>query len=198
MTRTVTALFDDMSSAQQAVRDLVDAGFDRDHISLVANDASGKYKTYADRNGEDITGEEGAGFGAVAGALIGLGAMLIPGIGPVVAAGPVLAALTGAGVGAAAGAVTGGVTASLVDFGFDEETAHYYAEGVRRGGTMVVVRADDNRATQAETILNRHSVVDVHARANQWKQSGWSGFDASRNPYTTDEIERERTRYINN
>jgi hypothetical protein len=197
MNRTVTALFDDMTTAQRAVQDLVDAGFPRDNISLVANDASGTYRSTVDRT-DDVRGDEGAGFGAVAGALIGLGAMLIPGIGPVVAAGPLVAALTGAGVGAAAGALTGGITASLVDFGLTEETAGHYAEGVRRGGTLLVIHADETRAGQAETILNHYGTVDVQSRAAEWRNSGWTGFDESSTPYTTDEIEAERTRYMNN
>lgn len=197
MARTVTALFDDMTTAQRALQDLIDAGFSRDNISLVANDASGTYRTSVDGS-EDVRGDEGAGFGAIVGGLVGLGAMLIPGIGPVVAAGPLVAALTGAGVGAAAGAITGGVTASLVNFGFTEETAGYYAEGVRRGGTLLVVHTDEGRVAQAESILNRHSSVDVRSRAEEWRRGGWSGFDESRTPYTTDEIEAERRRYMDN
>jgi hypothetical protein len=199
MARTVTGLYDNFAAAQQAVQDLVDAGFARDNISLVANDAAGTYQNSTTTTArEDVRGNEGASFGAVTGALVGLGAMLIPGIGPVVAAGPLIAALTGAGIGAAAGAVTGGITASLVNFGFTEETAGYYAEGVRRGGTLVVVHADENRAAMAENILNRHGIVDVTARASDWQSSGWSGFDETRDAYTAEEIEAERQRYLNN
>lgn len=196
MTRTVTAMYDSFTAAQRAVQDLVDAGFNRDDISLIANDAAGEYKSYTAEG--DVKGNEGANFGAVTGALVGLGAMLIPGIGPVVAAGPLVAALTGAGLGAAAGAITGGLTASMIDFGLDREYAGYYAEGVRRGGAMVAVRADEGRATQAESILNRHGMVDIDRRVESWRNSGWTGFDESLPAYTRDEIDAERRRYMNN
>ena len=196
MTKTVTAMYDSFTAAQRAVQDLVDAGFNRDDISLIANDAAGEYKNF---NAEgDVKGNEGANFGAVTGALVGLGAMLIPGIGPVVAAGPLVAALTGAGLGAAAGAITGGLTASMIDSGLDRESASYYAEGVRRGGAMVAVRADEGRASQVESILNRHGMVDINRRVESWRNSGWTGFDESLPAYTRDEIDAERNRYLNN
>lgn len=196
MTRTVTAMYDSFTAAQRAVQDLVDAGFNRDDISLIANDAAGEYKSYTAEG--DVKGNEGANFGAVTGALVGLGAMLIPGIGPVVAAGPLVAALTGAGLGAAAGAITGGLTASMIDFGLDREYAGYYAEGVRRGGAMVAVRADEGRASQVESILNRHGMVDMDRRVESWRNTGWTGFDESLPAYTRDEVDAERNRYLNN
>src|SRR5215211_4006029 len=106
MSQTVVALYDDFPTARAVVEDLVEAGFPRDNISLVANDASGEYAGYLNAD-EDVTPGEGAGFGAVVGALVGLGVALIPGIGPVLAAGP-LAAVVFGGLGAAAGAATGG------------------------------------------------------------------------------------------
>ena len=196
MTKTVTAMYDSFTAAQRAVQDLVDAGFNRDDISLIANDSAGEYKSYTAEG--DVKGNEGANFGAVTGALVGLGAMLIPGIGPVVAAGPLVAALTGAGLGAAAGAITGGLTASMIDFGLDREYAGYYAEGVRRGGAMVAVRAEEGRASQVESILNRHGMVDMNRRVESWRNSGWTGFDESLPAYTRDEIDAERNRYLNN
>lgn len=195
MTKTVTAMYDSFTHAQRAVQDLVDAGFNRDDISLVANDAAGEYKSYTADG--DVKGGEGASFGAVTGALVGLGAMLIPGVGPVIAAGPLVAALTGAGLGAAAGAVTGGLTASMVDFGLDTEHAGYYAEGVRRGGALVSARVDEGRAGQAESILNRHGMVDMNRRVESWRGSGWTGFDETLPAYTQDEVDAERRRYLN-
>jgi uncharacterized protein (TIGR02271 family) len=61
-----------------------------------------------------------------------------------------------------------------------EEEAHYYAEGVRRGGILVTVAADDDReAEQAVTILKRHGAVDIDERASEWRKQGWQGrFDA--------------------
>lgn len=196
MTMSVTALYDDLSTAQRVVEELVSAGVERNNISLIANDASRKYESYInDGNVDDVTGGEGAGFGAVVGAMIGLGAMLIPGIGPVIAAGPLVAGLVGAGVGAAAGAVTGGIVASLVNLGVDEEVAGYYAEGVRRGGTLVTATTADSMQDRVMEIMNRHTPVDIKSRAEQWRSSGWTGFDENNTAYSMSEVERERATY---
>jgi hypothetical protein len=198
MTRTVIALYDDFDSANAAVRDLIDNGFSRDDISLIANDQRGQYADYLNRGttNAELTGtSEGAGVGAGIGAvigglgglLIGLGALTIPGIGPVIAAGPLAAALTGlagAGVGAVAGGVTGGLIGALVDMGVPEETAQYYAEGVRRGGHLVTVRTPDHMSELAVDILNAHNPVDVNERATSWREGGWTGFNQEASPYT--------------
>ncbi len=99
MARTVIALYDDFNTARSAVEALVDAGFNRSDVSLVANNTTGEYARYFNEEGtyvyddDDVSAGEGAGFGAVVGALVGLGVALIPGIGPVLAAGPLAAAL---------------------------------------------------------------------------------------------------------
>ncbi len=202
MTKTVVALYQDLEIAEGVVRDLVDAGFTRDTISLVANDAQGVYadryvnnvNTAVDYDGEDVKPGEGAGFGAVVGALVGLGVALIPGIGPVLAVGPLAAALM-AGIGAAAGAVTGGVVASLVDFGIPEEEAHVYAESLRRGATLVSVTTDDTASARAEDILNRHHPLDVEERGKFYRNSGWDEFDHEGQPYSANEADHDSTAY---
>lgn len=190
MNQTVTALFDDFTVAQRAVESLADAGFSRSNISLMANDSTKEYSTRltkADAVTEDVSAGEGAAFGAVTGALIGLGALLIPGIGPVVAAGP----LAGALVGAIAGGVTGGVTAGLIDLGVDEETANYYAEGVRRGGTLLTVHTTEARVHEAARILDEHGPTDLTTRVATWREEGWERFDEKAEPYTHPQVEAE-------
>ncbi len=188
--RTIVALYDDFDVAKEVVEELVEAGFPRDQISLLASDTAGEYAGYLNRDVErvaerDVSGAEGASFGAVVGGLVGLGAMLIPGVGPVIAGGPLVAALVGAGVGATAGAVTGGVTASLVDLGVDNEYAGYFAEAVRRGGTLVVAHAEDTWENQVREIMSRHDPVDISTRASEWRATGWTGFDESGSPHAT-------------
>lgn len=196
MAKTVVALYDEFNVARSAVEALVDAGFDRSDISLVANDAAGEHKRHVDEvvvDDGDVSAGEGAGFGAVVGALVGLGVALIPGIGPVLAAGPLAAALM-AGIGAASGAVTGGVVAGLVDFGVPEEHATRYAEGIRRGGTLVTVHLDqDEWADRAQSVLNRYNPVDIDERSGEWRSGGWTGADAVTSSNTMDNI-RERNR----
>ncbi|HEX8682768.1 MAG TPA: YsnF/AvaK domain-containing protein [Ardenticatenaceae bacterium] len=193
--KTVVGLFDTFAEAQNVVQDLVDSGFSRENISIVANDASGEYAEY-DSHGNAADGAmAGAGTGAlvggVLGLLVGVGALAIPGVGPVLAAGPLAATLTGAGI----GAVAGGLLGALVDLGVPEEDANYYTEGVRRGGALVTVAADDARADDAIAIMNRHGAVDLDERTSSWQQSGWSGYSADAEPYTADQVTQERSTY---
>jgi hypothetical protein len=182
MDKTVVALFDDMSTAEKAVQELEHLGFSRDHISLMAANRGGDDGGAAAGSAADGA-VAGAGIGAVlgglAGLLVGIGALAIPGIGPIIAAGPLAAALGGAGI----GAVAGGVIGALVDAGVPEEQAQYYAEGIRRGGTLVTVNASEGMADRATNILNRYGPVDINQRAATWRESGWSGFDADEGAY---------------
>ena len=181
MAHSIVALYDDFDTARRVVEELVSAGFDRSNISLVANDSSGEMQSYLNREGDDddVSGGEGAGFGAIVGGLVGLGVALIPGIGPVVAAGPLAAALM-AGIGAVAGAATGGVVASLVDLGVSEEEASYYEEGIRRGGTLVTLHVDrSEHVGRAQDIMNRYNPIDLDERGEEWRSSGWTGYEGS-------------------
>lgn len=178
-TRTIVRMFDDRDHALMAVRDLESAGFTQDEVSVMA--AGG---TPGTSSGADVAdtpdSASGAGMGATlgtllgggAGLLAGIGAMAIPGLGPIVAAGWLAATLTG-GV---AGAAAGGLLGSLVGSGVEEREAHVYAEGVRRGGTLVSVRGEEARVVEAERIMARHQTVDVPAREAQYRAAGWSGY----------------------
>lgn len=207
MTRTVVAIYDNFQTANSAVRDLIDSGYPRDKISLVAANERGEYtetgaqtiqRTDTEVDTTDAVADEtgagagvgagiGAAIGGIGGLLVGLGALTIPGIGPVIAAGPLavaLSTLTGAGVGAVAGGVTGGLLGALIGLGIPEEEAEYYAEGIRRGGVLLTVQADDYNTEQIITILNHHNPMDINQRASEWREQGWSGFDPSRDPMT--------------
>jgi hypothetical protein len=206
--KTVVGLFDDLTDARDAVDDLVAAGFMRNDISLIASDRDSTYASQMNRDTTvtdadvDLAAEQGAegalagaltggAVGGLAGVLLGLGAFAIPGIGPIIAAGPIVAGLTGAGIGAA----VGGLMGALVSWGIPEEEAGYYAEGIRRGGTLVGVKTDESRVDEAVMILNDHNPVDVTERSEFWRESGWTGYDANAPAYTGDEIAAERGRY---
>jgi len=100
----------------------------------------------------------------------------------VIAAGPLVAGLIGAGVGAA----VGGLVGALVDAGVPETEAGYYAEGVRRGGALVTVGAPDDRVNEVVRILDRYNPVDIDERTTTWRQSGWTGFDPNASDYDGD------------
>lgn len=196
--QTVVALYDRLDNANETILELVAAGFSRDDISLIAYDAKGK--TYTED--EDVSGGEGASFGAVVGGLTGvvagLSTIIIPGIGPILAAGPLVALIGGAAsaaVGAAVGAVAGGLTASLVHLGIPADEAEYYAESVRRGSVLVTVAATGEDANDATNIMYRHHPVNVENRAAKWRTQGWQGFDPQANPYDDEALAKERETY---
>jgi hypothetical protein len=200
MTTTITGLFDSYDAASAAVRDLEASGLAHRDISIVANNSAGR-SSEGRLNDNDATDDaaKGAGIGAAVGAggglLAGLGLLAIPGIGPVVAAGWLASTAAGALAGAAVGGATGGLVGALTDSGVPEDEAHVYAEGVRRGGTLVTARVPDEQAANARSILQRHKWVDPRVRGDFYRQEGWSRFDADAPVYTREQIESERTRY---
>jgi len=198
--QTLVALYHNFADAQNAVDELVRSGVDRTMISLVANNVSGEYSSYVNSDTDDaVTADDGAAFGAasggVIGALAGLGALAIPGIGPVIAAGPLIAALAGGAVGALAGAPTGGLVAGLIKtHNVDAEDAELYAEGVRRGENLLTVQVDDANVSRTRDVLNKYNPTDVHGESSSWRSQGWSKFDESASPYSSDELSNYRTR----
>ncbi|MGE3916314.1 MAG: hypothetical protein AB7F78_11510 [Hyphomicrobiaceae bacterium] len=198
---TVTRLYDNYDEARRAVTDLVAAGIPDSDISLVARNLedrqpAGGTMVDADRDGHDDRGEaasSGAGIGALlgggAGLLAGLGIMAIPGIGPVVAAGWLASTALGAAVGGAAGGIIG----ALTEAGVSEEDAHVYAEGVRRGGTLITARVPDARRGEIEALLAGYG-TDAATIGNTYRGTGWSGFDPAAPELTPEEIRRERER----
>lgn len=193
--RTVSRLFDDYAQARQAVADLKAAGIPEGEISIVSNNVDNHHDS--DGDGVDDRAEgagTGAGVGATlggaAGLLTGLGVMAIPGVGPVVAAGW----LATTALGALAGGAAGGVIGALTQAGVDEDDAHVYAEGVRRGGTLVTVRAEEEAALRADGILDQSGVA-ASARRDAYREGGWSRFDEAGAPLSKEEIEAERNRY---
>jgi hypothetical protein len=202
---TISRLYDDYESAARVYNDLQTAGISKSDLSIVANNSEGWYDGdrrepgRIDRDGDGTDDRvEGAATGAgiggaiggAAGLLAGLGLMAIPGLGPVVAAGWLVstAAL------AVAGGATGGIIGALTQAGVDEDDAHAYAEGVRRGGTMVTARVPETDAARIEAVMDRNA-VNIRDRARLWERDGWNRFDPNAPAYTADEIRREREMY---
>lgn len=193
--KTVTGLFDRYEAAKDAVGRLEAAGFHSNDISIVSHHRDGDGERNAG-SGAGVGAGVGAAVGGAGGLLTGLGLMAIPGVGPVVAAGWLVATLTGAVGGAVVGGVAGGLIGALTESGVSEEDAHLYAESVRRGGSLVTVRVPDDRVAEANAILAGSSPVDIGARRRLYAEEGWQRFDPNADPYTDDEIERERSRYL--
>jgi uncharacterized protein (TIGR02271 family) len=199
MAQTVVGLMDTLEEAQNVVQDLINSGFNRDDISIMSRkdeEAEGVPEEKETTSGFGSSTAKGAGAGAaiggIAGLVAGLTGLAIPGVGPIVAAGPLAAALAGAGI----GAVAGGIVGALTELGVPEEDAHYYAEGVRRGGVLVTVATDDATADRAAEIIRRYGAVDIEERAQHWRSTGWEKFDEKATPFPSDQITKEREKVI--
>ncbi|MFZ0267600.1 MAG: hypothetical protein WAL33_08180, partial [Caulobacter sp.] len=88
-----------------------------------------------------------------------------------------------------------GLLGALKDAGHTEEEANVYSEGVRRGGALVSVKADDDDAARIEQILNGRRGIDARTRGEAYRSEGWSRFDQDASPYTAEQVRRERTLY---
>jgi hypothetical protein len=170
-------------------------------ISAVANNSDdwygGNKKVDRDGDGVDDRAEGagkgagiGAGVGGAAGLLAGLGMLAIPGLSPVVAAGWLAATAAGA----VAGAATGGLVGALTEAGVSKDDAPLYAEGVRRGGTLVSARVPDADRTRLDAVLNQ-SAVNLRDRSAMWQKSGWKTFDPGSKPYDAEQVRKERQLY---
>lgn len=197
MSRTVVGLFDRFGHAEMAMREIEGLGISHNDVSIVANNADNEYSSWRNNADSDygtppagVGANTGAVVGGIGGVLLGLGLLVIPGLGPLAAAGPLIAGLTGAGV----GAVAGGLIGALMDIGIPEEEAGYYAEGVRRGGTLVSVNTPDNRIDQVVAVLNRNGAVDIDQRRAYYQQTGYTGYDQNAPSYTDSELQAERER----
>ena len=193
--RTVTALFDDSDHASSAIRAVQDAGIPRADVSLVANTRTMSEPPVDAEDGAAAGAGVGAVAGGGAGLLAGLGTLAVPGIGPVIAGGWLLATAVGALAGAAVGGAAGGLLGALANAGVPEDAAHVYAEGIRRGGTLVSVRVPDDRAETIAAILHNAAGVDIDARRSDYLAEGWTGFDEDAAAYSEEQIRQYRSSY---
>ncbi len=199
--QTYTRLYDNYDDAQHVVQALEADGIPHSDVSIVANNSDNRYPATGNATTEETSASgAGAGTGATvgtilgggAGLLAGIGALAIPGVGPIVAAGWLIATLTGAGIGAAAGGLGG----ALVGAGVSEEDADTYSEGVRRGGTLVTVRADESNASRIDAVLDGRTPVDIGKRRAEYQSEGWTKHDPDAPPYTAEQVEAERHKRV--
>ncbi|CAB1129028.1 conserved protein of unknown function [Candidatus Hydrogenisulfobacillus filiaventi] len=154
---TVAGVFGRRDDAEHTVADLRQQGIGDQQISLVAREDHGHGKTVAENGaGHNLTSGIGWGsaIGGVTGLLAGLGALAIPGVGPIVAAGPLAATLSGA----AAGGLAGG----LLDYGIPAAQTRQYEEDVKRGDTLLLVHGDEATVSKAKGVFERHHAHDIH------------------------------------
>src|SRR5256885_3855038 len=159
----VFGIYPDRVAVEEAVEHLRRAGFRSTDISVLFPENQGTKDFAHEKNTKAPEGAAtGAGSGAVIGGtlgwLTGIGALAIPGLGPFIAAGPIVAALAGVGVGGA----IGGITGALIGLGIPEYEAKRYEGRIKEGGILLSVHCDDSNWTKrAKEILQATDAQDV-------------------------------------
>ena len=160
---SVFCIANSASQAEQIVEDLQSAGFDVSEISVLMPDTAGKHdfghvKATKAPEGATTGATAGGVTGGVLGLLAGIGALAIPGVGPFIAAGPIMAALSGA----ALGATTGGLVGGLIGLGIPEIEAKRYEQKLRAGNYLVAVDArDSDQVDRAKEIFKSAGAEDI-------------------------------------
>lgn len=159
----VFGIYPSYASVESGVDALRSAGFRNEDISALFPEGAGTKEFAHEKNTKAPEGATtGAGTGVVLGGamgwLLGIGAIAIPGLGPFIAAGPIMAALAGAGVGGA----VGGITGALIGMGIPEYEAKRYEGRVKDGGILLSVHSDNSEWTKrAKEILKRTGAQDI-------------------------------------
>jgi hypothetical protein len=161
---TVVGVFEIRSQADDAIHDLQQAGFHDEQIGFVVRDNNQDTITVPVTENDEVDTGGGAAAGAVSGGIIGgvvgaAAALLVPGVGPAIAGGILIAILGGVVFGAAAGGILG----ALMNLGVPEEEARYYEGEFSSGRTIVMVKAD-GRQQEATTILHRNGGYNADSR----------------------------------
>lgn len=172
---TVVAVFSSHDQAEHAVRTLRDEGFRENEISIAAKDEgqgqgeqddqqSGGFGMEAGDDGMmgDNVGDGvawGGALGGIAGLMAGAGALAIPGIGPIIAAGPIAAALSGA--------VAGGVAGGLIDMGIPEAEGQRFEQEIKQGKALAIIECEREKAKQAESILREAGADEIKSYDGQ-------------------------------
>jgi len=173
-------IYSSRTGVENAVDALKDAGYRNSDISVLFPQNAGTKDFAHEKNTKapegataGVTG--GAVLGGTLGWLAGIGALAIPGLGPFIAAGPIMAALAGAGVGGA----VGGIAGALIGMGIPEYEAKRYEGRVKDGGILLSVHCDDSTWTKkAKEILERTGAEDVSSTGE-----AHSDADTSDRPY---------------
>lgn len=190
MAGLIAAVYEDLETATDVLQALVDAGTRRHEISLAARDETREYSQIIEghtdtdeTDGENVADGEGTGTGALIGTLTGLvtalGPLEVRGIGRVIAAGPLMAALAGGPARGSAGAMSGSMVTALADLGVPAPDAEVYAEAVRRGGVLVGVDAAAYDVAATAEIMDEYAPIDIAVSEAKWREHGWEDFDES-------------------
>lgn len=152
-TQTVIGVFESRSKAENAVNTLRKQGFTTEEINIVSKKQRNQNDnaTYDD---DIVDGTlTGSTLGGIGGLLMGAGALLLPGLGPILAVGPIAAAV--------GGAIAGGIAGGLIDWGIPAEASQRYEQEVAQGSILAIIRTDTTKVNSAAQILRQNGAKDV-------------------------------------
>jgi uncharacterized membrane protein len=162
---SIVAVYPDHAAAEQAVRRLHEEGFAMADLSIIGRDfqMSEEPVGFVDTSQYAKAGAgTGAWFGGLFGLMVGAGLVLVPGVGPVVVAGPLAAALMAGLEGAIAGTALGGLAGALVGWGIPKDRALHYERHIQGGKFLVLVRGVPGAIARARELLAPHGPEDVN------------------------------------
>lgn len=167
--RRAVGVFSTYAEAERALSELRDSGFPMDRVSVITKDREGKENLANEHltkqgnkadEGAAAGAATGGALGTIAGLLVGLGAIAVPGVGPVLLAGATATTLATTLSGAAIGAAAGGLIGALIGLGVPEERARVYNDRVSQGHYLVMVEGSDEEIRMAESALHRQGIQE--------------------------------------
>lgn len=214
--KTVIGVFDSFRDVERVLLELTDQGVAQESISLLTPDEAKRpsrsqlhggqaHEFHAQRGDlpgatphhpheyDPITNRVGAGamIGGLSGFLLTFASFLIPGVGAVLATGPLITALGGASLGGAIGGLAGAFSSA----GVAHEDALFYAEALRRGATIVTVNTEEKNAMRIVRLFRRFSAIDIDERAAQYRRHGIERFNDQLPPLSREELREQQKRF---
>lgn len=154
-TQTVIGVFNNRQSAETAISSLRSQGFSNEEINLISKKSGTTQGNNKETYDDDIMDGTltGSTIGGIGGLIVGSGALMLPGIGPILAVGPIAAAI--------GGAIAGGVAGGLIDWGIPAEASERYEENVKQGDILTVIRTTSSKVNSAAQVLRQNGAKDV-------------------------------------
>jgi uncharacterized protein (TIGR02284 family) len=203
MYETVIGIFDDYEDAQRGVDLLQDEGFGESEISVLMRDdivrdrlGGDQIKTLAETAGAGAIG--GTAVGGLIGLLAGASALMLPGVGGVLAAGTIATVVGTTTVGAGIGAAYGVFFGAVIGEGISEENVHRYVESVKRGGVLLAVETDQRRSLEAVKAMREANAMLVDTHPGKWQKKYTPGAEEAANQMPAETIEPRTIATLNN
>lgn len=156
--QTIIGVFDSRSKAENAVNSLRQQGFTTEEINIISKQQEKHMESDSDSDDDIMDGTlTGGTIGGIGGLLLGAGALFIPGIGPIIAAGPIAAAVSGA--------IAGGITGGLIDWGIPADESHHYEQEVVQGSILTIIRTDATKTNSVAQILRQNGAKEVKSHS---------------------------------